>query len=48
MLCLVTRVLFSMEWYALGWRVENMVRRYRGHFIVPEYHFGCPHCEGRR
>ncbi len=47
-MCLPTRILFRLRLYGVGWRVENIVRGYRGHFIVPTYHFGCPHCEGRR
>ncbi len=46
-MCPLTRVLFRLRVYGLGWRVENMVRGWYGGYIVPSYHFGCPHCEGR-
>jgi len=43
----LTRLLFKRRMYGLGWWCENTVRRWCGGFIVPSYHFGCPHCEGR-
>ncbi len=43
----LTRVLFWLGMYKQGWWCENTVRRWYGEYIVPSYHFGCPHCEGR-